>query len=108
MDKIILIFSVPLLILGILGTASRTAFLILPTCGLAWFGFKLLASNNKFYALLLGLFTLVIFLTPIIFIALQAEEFQFLAERLANTGGIADNSETGRFTLWLGYFFFDF
>tara|TARA_Y100000768_G_scaffold310435_1_gene244812 strand:+ start:17710 stop:18948 length:1239 start_codon:yes stop_codon:yes gene_type:complete len=102
--RLLLIFSVPLLILGILGTASRTAFLILPACGLAWFGFKLLASNNKFYALLLGLFTLVIFLTPIIFIALQAEQFQFLAERLANTGGIADISETGRFTLWLGYF----
>ena len=102
--RLLLIFSIPFLILGILGTASRTAFLIFPTCGLFWFGFRLLASNNKFYALLLGLFTLLLFLTPIIFIALQVEEFQFLAERLANTGGIADNSETGRFTLWLGYF----
>ena len=32
------------------------------------------------------------------------DEFRFLAERLANTGGISDNSETGRITLWIGFF----
>ena len=104
LTKLILIFSIPLLILGILGTASRTAFLILPACGIAWLGYKLLASDKKFYALILGLFTFLIVFIPLVYLALMLDEFRFLAERLANTGGISDNSETGRITLWIGFF----
>ena len=48
LTKLILILSIPILILGILGTASRTAFLILPACGIAWLGYKLLASDKNF------------------------------------------------------------
>ena len=56
----LLFMCIPLLIISILGTASRTALLILPICGLIWFGFKLLASKNKFYVLIVGLFTIII------------------------------------------------
>ena len=104
LTKLILILSIPILILGILGTASRTAFLILPACGIAWLGYKLLASDKKFYALILGLFTFLIVFIPLVYLALMLDEFRFLAERLANTGGISDNSETGRITLWIGFF----
>ena len=102
--RFLLMLSIPLIIYAILGTASRTAFLILPACGLAWFGFKLLASNNKLYALIFGLFSFFIIFVPLVYIVLVFEEFSFLADRLANTGGISDNSETGRLTLWIGFF----
>ena len=102
--RILLAMTVPLLIITILGTASRTAFLILPICGLAWYGFKLMASNNKFYSLIFGLFFIIIFFSPLIYLGLQVEEFQLLASRLEDIGGAGDNSETGRFSLWIGFF----
>ena len=102
--KILLAMTVPLLIISILGTASRTAFLILPICGLTWYGFKLMASNNKFYSLIFGFFSIIIFFSPIIFIGLQFEEFQLLAARLEDIGGVGDFSEMGRFSLWIGFF----
>ena len=80
LTKLILILSIPILILGILGTASRTAFLILPACGIAWLGYKLLASDKKFYALILGLFTFLIVFIPLVYLALMLDEFRFLSK----------------------------
>lgn len=102
--RILLAMTIPLIIITILGTASRTAFLILPICGLTWYGFKLMASNNKFYSLIFGLFFIIIFFSPLIYLGLQIEEFQLLASRLEDIGGAGDNSEAGRFSLWIGFF----
>ena len=102
--RILLAMTVPLIVITILGTASRTAFLILPICGLTWYGFKLMESNNKFYSLIFGLFSIIIFFSPIIYLGLQFEEFQLLATRLEDIGGVGDFSEMGRFSLWIGFF----
>ena len=101
--RLFLLFSIPLMIISIFDTASRTAFLILPACGLAWFGFKLLASEKKLYALIVGSFLFAIVFIPIYFMVMQMEDFQLLAARLQDTGGVGDNSDVGRLTLWLGF-----
>ena len=101
--RFFLLFSIPLMIISIFDTASRTAFLILPACGLAWFGFKLLASEKKLYALIFGSFLFAIVFIPIYFMVMQMEDFQLLAARLQDTGGVGDNSDVGRLTLWLGF-----
>ncbi|MDC0080538.1 O-antigen ligase family protein [Flavobacteriaceae bacterium] len=101
--RFFLLFSIPLMIISIFDTASRTAFLILPACGLAWFGFKLLASEKKLYALIFGSFLFAIVFIPIYFMVMQIEDFQLLAARLQDTGGGADTSQVGRLTLWLGF-----
>tara|TARA_Y100000768_G_C23952601_1_gene671007 strand:- start:155 stop:1078 length:924 start_codon:yes stop_codon:yes gene_type:complete len=98
-----LFLCIPLMIISIFDTASRTAFLILPSCGLAWFGFKLLASKNKLYALIFGLFIFALAFIPVFYIVTQLEDFQLLAARLQDTGGVADTSDVGRLTLWLGF-----
>ena len=98
-----LFLCIPLMIMSIFNTASRTAFLILPACGLAWFGFKLLTSKNKLYALIFGLFVLALAFIPIFYVVTQLEDFQLLAARLQDTGGVADTSDVGRLTLWLGF-----
>ena len=98
-----LFLCIPLMIISIFNTASRTAFLILPMVGLAWFGFKLLASENKLYALIFGLFAFALAFIPLYFIVMQLEDFQLLAARLQDTGGVADTSKVGRLTLWLGF-----
>ncbi len=99
-----LFLCIPLIIISVFNTASRTAFLILPLCGLTWFGFKLLATDNKLYAMALGLFIFALAFSPLYFIATQLENFELLAARLQDTGGVGDNSEVGRLTLWLGFF----
>ena len=102
--RFFLALSIPFLIINIFGTASRTAFLILPVCGLIWLAFKIISSDKKFLSLIFGLLILSILITPLIYLGLQFEEFELLAARLQDTGGVGDNSETGRITLWIGFF----
>ena len=91
LTKLILILSIPILILGILGTASRTAFLILPACGIAWLSFKIISFGQKILRVNIRFVYFFNSFIPLVYLALMLDEFRFLAERLANTGGISDN-----------------
>jgi len=99
-----LVFTTPLMIYSIIGTASRTAVLTLLLCGLTWLLFRSLASKNKFLTFILSSIILIIILVPAIFFTSQIETFELLAARIEDTGGISDRSEAGRFSLWIGFY----
>tara|TARA_X000000950_G_scaffold204072_1_gene245693 strand:+ start:33861 stop:35090 length:1230 start_codon:yes stop_codon:yes gene_type:complete len=100
--RYLLALFLPIIINGILNTASRTAILCLLLLPLTWMFFRVLKSKYKFYALFSGLFFVFISLIPVGFFILQN---QIVLDRIEYTSvSNSDFEELGRFFLWLGFY----
>ena len=103
--RYLMLIFVPFIYITVLQTGSRTAFAVPILAGFIWFFYRTLISRHKFIALITGIGLSAITVVPIVFLVLQSGALNIIIERFTLTGGAGDFSETGRFTLWIGFFY---
>jgi O-antigen ligase len=102
--RYLMLIFVPIILYTVLQTGSRSAFLVPIVSILMLIFFRVLLSKYKILAFIGASAAIVIIAIPLFYIAMQAEALNNVIQRFALTGGAGDFSETGRFTLWIGFF----
>ena len=102
-NRLILLCFIPIILLAILKTGSRTSVLLLLLSGLFWFLASILNSQNKFKIMLAGLIGISVLFIPLVVFVSQLNVAETLVARAVETGQGGDFSKNGRFVIWAGF-----
>ena len=96
--RYLLLFFIPLMLISIINTGSRSSLLVLLLSISIFVAIKIINNKNKIYSLLTSLIFLIVTITPILYFSLQNE---ILIERILITSEGGELALGGREILWL-------
>lgn len=101
--RLMLVSGVPIILLAMLKTGSRTAFLVFVLAGLFWYVVSILDARNKLKIMVVGVLGISMLLVTLALVMPQLSGAETLIARMAESGGKSDFSEGGRFMIWAGF-----
>lgn len=98
--RFFLVLFIPIILLSILETGSRTSFSVLLMAASIWFYLRTMKAKNKIVVILGSVIILVIIFSPLLFYALQSELF---LSRFSSNVKVGYMNLGGRDVIWSGF-----